>query len=199
MFWKIGGEPASRSCAFPPQTLTPHCARSTFVFPKRPQPARPLFMHSSDLLPAAFAGAMLIVVVCVVLIGYAIQVFVCWNLMGCLQRLPAQYRKMEPALVWLLLIPCFHLLWNFFVYLRIPASYQAYFAATGKGDGSDFGRGIGLAYAICAVCCFIPLINYLAGPAALILLIVFLVKAAGYKKQIAVEAAPTAVPPSPVA
>ena len=52
-------------------------------------------MHSSDLLPAAFAGAMLIVVVCVVLIGYAIQVFVCWNLMGCLQRLPAQYRKME--------------------------------------------------------------------------------------------------------
>lgn len=156
-------------------------------------------MHSSNMFPAAFAGAMLIVLVGITVIGLAIQVFICWSLMGCLQRVPAQHRKMEPALVWLLLIPCFHLVWNFFVFLRIPASYQAYFGATGKNGGDDYGRSIGLAFAICSVGCFVPLLNYVAGPAALILLIVFLVKAIGYKKQIAVGPTTAALPPSPVA
>jgi len=147
------------------------------------------------MFPAALAGAMLLIVVAFCLIGLVIMVFICWNLMECLKRVPVQYRKMDPGLVWLLLIPCFHLIWNFFVYLRLPASYQAYFAATGKGDGSDCGRSIGLAYAICSAFCIIPFINYVAGPAALILLIIFLVKVNGYKKLIGSEAAPSAVPP----
>jgi hypothetical protein len=146
--------------------------------------------------PAAFAGVMLIIVGCLLLVGLAIMAFICWNLMGCFSRVPAQYRKMEPTLVWLLMIPCFSLVWNFFVYLRLPDSYQAYFAATGRTDGSDYGRGIGLAYAICSVCCIIPFVNYIAGPAALVLLIIFLVKINGYKNQIAVVAAPGGVPPS---
>ena len=153
-------------------------------------------MPLADIFPAALAGAMLLIAVCVGLIGLAIMALICWNLMGCLKSIPAPYRKMDPPLVWLLMIPCFHLVWNFFVYLRLPASYQAYFAATGKGDGSDCGRSIGLAYAICSACCVIPFLNYLAGPAAFVLLIVFLVKANGYKKLIGAEAAPSVVPPS---
>ena len=153
----------------------------------------------NDTNEVARAGMLLIAFLIMCAVMLIPQIFYLLTLQKALNRCAPNNRTMTPGLVWLTLIPIFHLVWNFFVYLRIPASYQAYFAATGKSDDSDFGRGIGLAYAICAVCCFIPLINYLAGPAALILLIVFLVKAAGYKKQIAVEAAPTAVPPSPVA
>jgi len=148
------------------------------------------------MFPAALAGVAFLIFGCLCLIGLAIMVFICWNLMGCLKSVPVQYRKMDPPLVWLLLIPCFHLIWNFFVYLRLPASYQACFAATGKGDGSDCGRSIGLAYAICSACCLIPFLNYLAGPAAIVLLIIFLVKVNGYKKLVGSEAPPSAVPPS---
>ena len=33
-------------------------------------------------------------------------------------------------------------------------------------------------------CCIIPCVNYAAGPASLVLLIIYLVKAFGYKNQI---------------
>jgi hypothetical protein len=48
----------------------------------------------------------------------------------------------------------------------------------------DCGKGIGLWYAICAVCCIIPCLNYVAGPAALVLLIIYLVKVMDLKNQI---------------
>ncbi len=135
---------------------------------------------------------MLFVIAGAVLVGLAIMAFVCWLLMGCFQRIPPAFRKMEPGLVWLLMIPCFGTVWAFFVCLRLPESFQAYFAAQGKADGSDYGRGLGLAYAISSVCSMVPFLNYLAGPVALVLLIIFLVKMTGYKGQIPEGA--TAVP-----
>jgi hypothetical protein len=87
-------------------------------------------------------------------------------------------------MVWLLLIPCFRLVWNFFVYLQLADSYKAYFASVGRTDVGDCGRGIGLWYAICAACGIIPCVNYLALPAGLVLLIIYLVKATDLKGQI---------------
>lgn len=87
-------------------------------------------------------------------------------------------------MVWLLLIPLFNLIWNFFVYQKLPDSYKSYFSSQGRTDVSDCGKGIGLAYAISAAACIVPCLNYLAVPAALVLLIIFLVKAMGLKNQI---------------
>ena len=92
-------------------------------------------------------------------------------------------------MVWLLMIPCFNLVWNFFVYLQLADSYKAYFASVGRTDVGDCGRGIGLGYAICAACCIIPCLNYLAGPVALVLLIIYLVKAMSLKDQIPPQSA----------
>ena len=95
---------------------------------------------------------------------------------------------MEPGLVWLLMIPLVPLVWNFFVYLRLPESYQSYFASVGRTDVGDCGRGIGQWYAICFLACAVPCVNYVAGPAALVLLIIFLVKVMGLKNQIPMTA-----------
>ena len=130
------------------------------------------------------AGLFLAAIGIAVVICLAIPVVVCLLLSGCYSRIPRQFRKQEPGMVWLLLIPCFNLVWNFFVYPQLADSYKAYFASVGRPDVGDCGRGIGLGYAVCLACCIIPCLNYLAGPAALVLLIIYLVKAMDLKNQI---------------
>ena len=106
----------------------------------------------------------------------AINIAICALHYSCLARVPAEYRKMEPWQVWLLLIPVFNFAWSFFVYQKIPESYQAYFAANGIEGFGDCGKNMGLWYAICAIGVFVPCAGYLAGPAALVLMIIFIVK-----------------------
>jgi hypothetical protein len=91
---------------------------------------------------------------------------------------------MEPGMVWLLMIPCFPLVWNFFVFQRIPESFASYFSAQGRTDVGDCGKQIGLWYAITAVGACIPLVGYIAGPASLVLLIISLVKLNELKNKI---------------
>ncbi|MDH7503268.1 MAG: hypothetical protein QHJ82_11245 [Verrucomicrobiota bacterium] len=116
-------------------------------------------------------------------VSIAIGVVICFLLMSCFKRIPAAHRKMEPALVWLLLIPGFMIVWNFFVFPKLSESYLSYFTAQGRSDVGDCGRGLGLAYAVCCVCSMIPYIGILGGLAALVLLILYLVRAFELKRQ----------------
>ncbi len=100
------------------------------------------------------------------------------------QRIPPRFRKLEPGLVWLLLIPCFHVVWNFFVYPRLAESYKACFDSIGDMSVGDCGRGLALGYAICAAASAVPLLGCLTGPVALVLLVLFLVKANELKNRI---------------
>src|SRR5947207_2203521 len=146
------------------------------------------FAGNNDLTPgqtAAVVAAALTFGLILLAVGIAIHIVICALLYGCFTRIPPQFRKMEPGLVWLLLIPLVPLVWNFFVYQRLPESFQAYFGSVGRTDVGDCGRGIGMAYSICYIGALVPCINYVAGPAALVLLIIFLVKVIGLKNQIA--------------
>lgn len=121
------------------------------------------------------------------LVIFAINVFVCWLLSGCYKRIPQEHRKLEPGLVWLLLIPCFSLVWNFFVYPRLAQSYRSYFASVGRTDVGDCGEGIAWALAICAAAALLPIpfLGFAVGIASIVLLILFLVKATNLKNLIA--------------
>jgi len=123
------------------------------------------------------------------IIGLAIMALICWLVSTPLKTIPEQYREMTPGQVWLLMIPCFPLIWNFFVYQRIPKSFQNYFAATGKTQFGDCGAQIGLWYAICAACGIVPCLNYIAVPASLVLLIIMLVKLWSLKGEVERDAA----------
>ncbi len=148
---------------------------------------------------AAAAGGIAVMLVAILIalaVGLAIGIVICVLLYKVQSAVPPNHRKIEPAMVWLLLIPLFNLIWNFFVYRRIPDSFQSYFASVGRTDVGDCGRNIGLWYAICAACSIIPCVNYVAGPAALVLLIIFLVKMFDLKSKIGQPSIP---PPPPLA
>lgn len=131
---------------------------------------------------AALAAVFFVALLVLIAIGLAVAAVVCWLISGCLKVLPQEYREMEPGMVWLLMIPLFQLVWNFFVFPKTSRSFQRYFAARGRTEFGDCGEKIGLWYAICGALCLIPCVNYVAGPAALVLLIIYLVKVTGLKQ-----------------
>ena len=105
-----------------------------------------------------------------------------------LKAVPSEYRVIEPGQIWLLLIPCFSMIWNFWVFQRVPQSFQNYFASRGRTDFGDCGGQIGIWYAITVVVGVIPFVACIAGPASFVLLIVFLVKIMSLKQQIRSDA-----------
>ena len=137
---------------------------------------------------AAFAGMMttILVVACAMIaVGIAIAVFYCLTLSKALQQVRPGNRDMEPGQVWLVLIPLFNLYWNFKIASDVPNSLRREFRERSMGErGDDYGANIGKWYAICSILNLVPILNYIAGPAALVLWIIFWVKIAGYSKQL---------------
>jgi hypothetical protein len=118
------------------------------------------------------------------LIMFAINVLVCFLLYQCYNRIPPQFRKQQPGMVWLLLIPCFSLIWNFFVFPPLSKSFKAYFDSLNRTDTGDCQESIGLAYSICSAASIVPYLGCLTGVTALVLLIIFLIKTNDLKNQI---------------
>ncbi len=139
---------------------------------------------------AFVVGLFLAAFLIVLLANFAINIVICALLHTSVGRVPQQYRVIEPGLVWLLLIPLFQVIWNFFVHVRVSRSFQNYFQATGDTTVGDCGESIGRWYAICVACTFVPCANYIAGPAALVLLIIFLVKVWDLRSRIGTTAPP---------
>jgi hypothetical protein len=129
-------------------------------------------------------GFMFMYMAIVAVIGISIAMFICWMLYSCLKRIPESFRLQQPGLAFLLLIPFFNLVWNFFVYPPLAKSYKAYFDSKGDTSVGDCGYGIGLAYSICAALCVVPLINIVTGIATLVLLILYLIKAWNLRSRI---------------
>jgi hypothetical protein len=133
---------------------------------------------------AAAIIVMLVFLMVILLIVLAISVAICLMLFVIQSRVPVEHQKISPIAIWLILIPLFGLVWNFFVFQRIPESYKSYFDSIGDASVGDCGKSIGLWYAISTACCFVPCVNYIAGPASLVLLIIFLVKGFGLRGKI---------------
>jgi hypothetical protein len=152
--------------------------------------------NNQEQIKALMAAVGVVGVLFVAVIAIAIGCLICWYLSSCLKRVPPQFRRQEPAMAWLLLIPCFNLVWNFFVYPKIGESYQAYFDSIGRTDLGDCGRSLGLSYCILSVAGLplgmIPVIGGVVscflGLATLVVWILFLVKAGNLKSQIPLDA-----------
>jgi hypothetical protein len=117
------------------------------------------------------------------------QAVVCWVAMTLLQRIPEAHRRQSPAMVWLMMIPLFNLVWHFFVYPRIAESYRSYFAAEGSFDGGDFGAGLALAFCIVAAACIVPGLSELCFLGAFVLWILMIVKFFDLRRRIPIGAA----------
>ncbi len=135
-------------------------------------------------LAAGFLAGMLVVLAIGLAVGLVISAVICYLLYSCFERIPPGHRQMESWQTFLLMIPCFNIVWNFFVFPKLAKSYQSYFAEQGRADVGDCGEQIGFWCAICYVACLVPMLNYIASPATLVLLIIFLVKVLTLKGQI---------------
>jgi hypothetical protein len=149
--------------------------------------------NAAGVLVAVLAGICFALVIALV-----IAIFYFLTLQKALSRVQPRNRLMEPGLVWLGLIPLFNIVWSFFIATRVPGSLRNEFQDQGRDDGSDYGRGIGLANAILGAVSaalqgiasvtqdaairgiFAPL-----GLASLVLFIIFWVKIAGYSGRLA--------------
>src|SRR6266852_353173 len=69
------------------------------------------------------------------------------TLQKALSRVSPRNRLMEPGMVWLMLIPCFNTIWQFFIVTRVAGSLRNEFRDRKRDDGSDYGKGFGLIYA----------------------------------------------------
>jgi hypothetical protein len=96
----------------------------------------------------AILGILIVAVVAGLVIGLAIQIFYLLTLHRALDRVSPRNRLMEPAMVWLNLIPCFNIVWQFFIAIRVPDSLRNEFRDRGRDDGSDYGKTIAMTQAI---------------------------------------------------
>jgi hypothetical protein len=82
------------------------------------------------------------------------------------------------------LIPCWSVIWAFYVYAPVSRSFAQAFAARGVTGEGDAGENLGLWLAICGVACLVPVVNWIAGTAYLVLLILYLIKVRGLKQRL---------------
>ncbi|RYY88257.1 MAG: hypothetical protein EOO15_09540 [Chitinophagaceae bacterium] len=115
-----------------------------------------------------------------------------------LKAIQPHNRRMKPGEVWLQLIPLFGTIWGFIVVNRIADSLQQElntnqfsFEQGGYQDEPAMyntrerpTRSIGLAYCICSVCAWIPIIGTVIAFAAFVCWIIYWIELNKAKKQI---------------
>lgn len=108
------------------------------------------------------------------LIWTVVMLFVCALLQHFYRLVPERYRALKPGSVWFLLIPVFSILWSFWVYPRLSRSFKAYFDSVGDTSVGDCYGRVAFWYCVAWALSFIPILLLIAGPASLILHIIYL-------------------------
>jgi hypothetical protein len=155
---------------------------------------------------ASFMGILCFVFGAIILVALVIVVFYLLTLQKALSRVSPRNRLMEPGLVWLDLIPCFNLIWQFFIAVRVPDSLRNEFRARNRDDGSDYGKSLAMTQAVLGIVSGIGTnalaraspdlaligngLSAVSSIVGLILFIVFWAKIAGYSRQLAEDAGP---------
>ena len=130
----------------------------------------PPFLHDGGL--AAF---LVFLFLGVLLLYFLIQLFVCWCVYNAALTVPSEHREIEPALAFLLLVPCLGMFLNFLIQPAVARSYKRWFAARGVTNQGDCGESVAWWHAITSVCALVPCVP-LAGMAAIVLQIIYLLR-----------------------
>lgn len=109
-------------------------------------------------------------------IGVAINVFFCLALVKTLSLVKEENRRITPVLIWLILIPGFNVLWNFFVVIRMSQSIKNELDSREFEVEGNPTLYVGLSYAILSsIILFVPTpkdLNYSVGMGILAIAII---------------------------
>lgn len=86
-----------------------------------------------------------------------IKGLICFTTIQALKCVPEEQRRIQPAMVWLLMIPGFSWVWNFVVFQKVPESFREFFRSKGGQQYGDCGQSLGRLYAIADLCWAIPI------------------------------------------
>ena len=86
-----------------------------------------------------------------IIVGILIAVFFCLTIYRALGKVEPRRRTMEPGLAFLNLVPLVALYWSFHTAINVAQSLRNEFTARRMDDGGDYGRTIGLTWAIMGV------------------------------------------------
>lgn len=114
------------------------------------------------------------------------SIFFMINLQNTLKAVEPQNRTMQPANVWLMLVPVLNVVWIFMVVSAIGNSTKAQLEQYGVYSSERPTYNIGLAWAICSLCNWIPVLGGFAALASIILFIVYWIKVNEVRKQLLV-------------
>ncbi len=138
----------------------------------------------------AALGVMLVFLLIGLAIGIAIAVAIAFLFWKPYSKVPAQHQTISPGLIWLMVIPLVNIVMMFIIAFKVPEAFKSYFDSVGDTSVGDAGKTIGMWWAICALCSFIPILGMIAGLASLVLLIIFLLKIWDMAKKIPDTAQP---------
>jgi hypothetical protein len=120
------------------------------------------------------------------LVWVSVEVFFLLTLYRTLSHCRPKKRTMEPGLVWLNLIPLFHMVWMFITVIRISESLRKEFRSRGLPTrGDDFGNTLGITTCSLIVAANIPYLGICFLFAGLICLIIYWLRIAGYNAALA--------------
>jgi hypothetical protein len=111
-------------------------------------------------------------------------IFYIITLQKALQRCALENQAMDPAQVWLLLIPVFNLAWQFVVVSNIAKSLEKEFRSRNLPIEPEPGKTVGLAFCILSVCSMIPFLGFLTAVAGLVCWIVYWIKIANFSSTL---------------
>ncbi|MCX6922921.1 MAG: hypothetical protein NT154_06885 [Verrucomicrobia bacterium] len=117
--------------------------------------------EAAHAVGALLALVPLLLIVCAILMVPTI--FYLLTLQKALNRCSPECRAMTPGLVWLMLIPLFNIVWQFFVVLNMAKSLAAEFQKRGIAEDPNPGQTLGLVMCIGNLICRPGLLDYLLG------------------------------------
>jgi hypothetical protein len=140
------------------------------------------FSHSSAF-PFSFAiiGTAALIAFVIMLLPL---IFYILTLQKAINKCAPENRAMQPAMTWLLLVPCFSLIWHFFVVINMAKTLGAEFQKRGQAEEPAPGQKIGLITCILACCSVIPILGGLCGLGALVCWIIYWVKIAEFSGKL---------------
>jgi hypothetical protein len=139
----------------------------------------PSLAHGISFVAIATAGLIAFAIILIPMIFYIL------TLQKALNRCAPENQAMQPGMVWLLLIPCFGIIWSFFVVINLAKSLGAEFQKRGLAEEPEPGKMLGLIMCGLMVAAMIPFIGGLFGLGGLVCWILYWIKIAGYSAKLA--------------
>ena len=124
----------------------------------------------------SFWGLFLGLMLMMLAISFVISIAVAWFIYKPYSKLPTDYQTLAPGWIWGMLVPLANLVIILLIALQVPEAFKRYFSHVGDASVGDCGKTVAQIWAIATLCCFVPIVNYIAGVVALVCLIMFTMK-----------------------